>query len=163
MAPKRKSPPAEKSKHLKSGITANLEVSEASGVLEHMVIPVVAERLQVGKRQVISGKVAVHKTVEERLETVTLPLQSETVDVKRIPIGEVLSQPTVSRQEGDTLVIPVLEEVLVTEKRFRLIEEIHITTKRTQRDEVQEVMLRREKVRLERNGEEISIEALKAS
>jgi uncharacterized protein (TIGR02271 family) len=145
-------------------MAADKQVREFSTLVEttdpqiEEVVPVVEEQLQVGKRQVVAGKVKLVKTVEERLETVTIPLQKETLEVKRVPVNEVMSQPVGSRQEGDTLIIPVFEEVVVVEKRYRLLEEIHITTHRTVHDEVQEVVLRAEKVRLERNGEEVEIE-----
>jgi uncharacterized protein (TIGR02271 family) len=145
-------------------MAADKQVREFSTLVENTdpqieeVVPVVEEQLQVGKRQVVAGKVKLVKTVEERLETVTIPLQKETLEVKRVPVNEVMSQPVGSRQEGDTLIIPVFEEVVVVEKRYRLLEEIHITTHRTVHDEVQEVVLRAEKVRLERNGEEVEIE-----
>jgi uncharacterized protein (TIGR02271 family) len=130
------------------GLNALLDNSE-------YVVPVIQEQLQVGKRRVITGQVKIHKTIEEHLETLDIPLLRETVEVKRVPIGEVVSQPASTRQEGDTLIIPVFEEVLVIEKRFHLIEEIHVTTKQTQRREVQKVLLRREKVLLERDGKEV--------
>jgi uncharacterized protein (TIGR02271 family) len=145
-------------------MAADKQVREFSTLVEttdpqiEEVVPVVEEQLQVGKRQVVASKVKLVKTVEERLETVTIPLQKETLEVKRVPVNEVMSQPVGSRQEGDTLIIPVFEEVVVVEKRYRLLEEIHITTHRTVHDEVQEVVLRAEKVRLERNGEEVEIE-----
>jgi uncharacterized protein (TIGR02271 family) len=100
--------------------------------------------------------VTLHKTVEEHLETVDLPLQRETVEVKRVPLGEVVSQPSSTRQESDTLIIPVFEEVLVVEKRYRLVEEIHIRTQRTEHREVLQVTLRREKVTLERDRKEMA-------
>lgn len=40
----------------------------------NVVIPVVEEQLKLGKRQVVTGRVTLHKTVEEYLETVDLPL-----------------------------------------------------------------------------------------
>jgi uncharacterized protein (TIGR02271 family) len=123
-----------------------------------IIIPIVQEQLQVEKRQVVKGKVRLHKTVEEYLETVTLPLQSETIEVVRVPKGETVREARGSRQEGDTLILPIYEEVLVVEKQLRLVEEVHITTKRTQHDEVREVLLRQEKVRLERDGKELYVE-----
>jgi uncharacterized protein (TIGR02271 family) len=124
--------------------------------LDTIVIPVVEEHLKLGKRHVITGRVTLHKTVEEYLETVDLPLLRETVEVTRVPLGEVVSQPSSTRQEGDTLIIPVFEEILVVEKRYRLIEEIHVRTERTEHHNPQQVVLRREKVTLERDGKEVN-------
>lgn len=132
-----------------------LQTASEHAETSSITIPVVHEYLQVGKRLVLKSKVRLHKTVEEHLETVSLPLQSETVEVVRVPKDEMVGKASDSRQEGDTLILPVYEEVLVVEKRLRLVEEIHITTKRTERNEVQEVLLRQEKVRLERDGKKL--------
>jgi stress response protein YsnF len=61
-----------------------------------------------------------------------------------------LAEAPSARQEGDTLIIPVLEEVLVVEKRVRIKEEIHVT--RTAREEPYRatVALRSEQVAVER-------------
>jgi uncharacterized protein (TIGR02271 family) len=147
------------SKNMAKTKKASAQVAEmASGRSEEVVVPVAEEHLQVDKRPVVKGKLKLVKSVEERLESVTVPLQRETFQVKRVPINEVVSQPTGSRQEGDTLIIPVFEEFVVVEKRYRLVEEIHVVRSQTTRDEVQDVVVRRERVRLERDGEEVVIE-----
>jgi uncharacterized protein (TIGR02271 family) len=137
--------------------TVALAASEAVEQSEATVIPVVHEHLQIGKRQVVKSKVKLHKTVEEHLETTTLSLQSESVDIVRVPKDEIVSAAAGSRREDDTLILPIYEEVLMVEKRLRLVEEIHITMKKTVRDEVQKVLLRQEKVRLEKDGKELSL------
>lgn len=43
----------------------------------------------------------------------------------------------------------------MVEKRYRLIEEIHVKTERTEHHDPQQIMLRREKVTLERDGKEV--------
>lgn len=92
------------------------------------VVPVVEESLTVGKRTVDQGGYRVVKTVRSRDEVVDEPLVTHTVHVERRPIGRLLPsmEAPASRQEGDTLIIPVVEEVLVTEKRLMLKEELHI-------------------------------------
>lgn len=139
---------------LSSELTENVitRVSE-DAVTADVVIPVAHEVLRVDKQQVLKGKVRVHKTVEEHLETVNLPLQSETIEIVRISKDEIVNEPSRPKQEGDTLILPIYEEVLVVEKRLRLVEEVHITTKRSERQETHEVLLRQEKVRLERDDE----------
>jgi stress response protein YsnF len=51
--------------------------------------------------------------------------------------------------EGDTLVIPVLEEVLVLEKRVRLKEEVRVTRRAHREQSTQHVRLNSEEVSLE--------------
>ena len=93
-----------------------------------VVIPVIEESLIVEKRIVDKGGYRIVKTVNVREEWVDEPLISQTQHVERRPIGRLLStmEPPPSRQEGDTLIISVVEEVLVTEKRLMLKEELHI-------------------------------------
>ncbi len=138
-------------------VTQQENINSESTDGEVIVIPLAREHLQVSKRQVVGGKLKLHKTVEERLETLSVPLQTESLEVVRVPKGEIVAEATSPRQEGDTLILPIYEEVVVVEKRLRLIEEVHITTKRAERNEVREVLLRQEKVRLEKDGREIAL------
>jgi uncharacterized protein (TIGR02271 family) len=129
------------------------EESETSS----FAISVAHERLQVSKRQVLKSKVKVHKTVEEHLETVNLPLQRESVEIVRVPKDEIVTEASGSRREGDTLILPIYEEVLVVEKRLRLVEEVHVKTKTIWHHDVREVLLRQEKVKLERDGKKLEV------
>jgi hypothetical protein len=58
------------------------------------------------------------------------PLFRENCDIKRVPMKRLLDKPAEPRQEGDTLIVPLMEEVLVLEKRLLLREELHITRRR---------------------------------
>lgn len=114
------------------------------------VIPVVEEALEIGRREVETGRVRVTKLVREAQELVDLPVHTDEVHVERVPIGRIVNGPVGSRQEGDTLILPVVEEVLVVEKRLRLVEEVRITRKRTEARNPQTVTLRKEEVQIER-------------
>lgn len=114
------------------------------------VIPVVAEALRVEKRAVETGRVRVTKVVQEREEVVDESLMQEQVDIRRVPINRVVTGPVATRQEGDTLIIPLVEEVLVVEKRLMVTEEIHITKQQIETHKPQQVTLRWEEVSIER-------------
>lgn len=119
---------------------------------ERVTIPVVQEQLSVGKRLVESGRgVRVKKAVTTREQTVNEPLLRQELSVERRPVGTVVdgSQVPQTRYEGNTLVVPVLEEVLVVEKRLRLKEEIRITRRESRYPETQKVTLRSEHVTVE--------------
>jgi hypothetical protein len=60
------------------------------------------------------------------------PLFSEDVSVERVPVNRIISGPAQTRQEGDTTIIPVVEEVITVQKRLFLREEVRITRKRTE-------------------------------
>jgi uncharacterized protein (TIGR02271 family) len=115
-----------------------------------VVIPVIVEELAVQKRTVETGRVRVTKTVHERQELVDEPLLEEKVVVERVPISRIVDAAPAVRQEGDVLVVPVLEEVLVVEKRLLLKEEIRITRTRVEAHHPQQVTLRSEEAVVER-------------
>lgn len=119
-------------------------------ITEATVIPVVAEELDITKRTVETGKVRIRKTVREHEETVDEPLLQEEVHVERVPVHQVIEQPLKVRYEGNTMIIPVFEEVLVVEKRLMLKEELHVTKHQTTHHEPQQITVRHEEVNVER-------------
>jgi uncharacterized protein (TIGR02271 family) len=131
------------------------EAGDASG--ERIVIPVLQEEMQVHKRVVDTGRgVRVHKTVQEHQEQVDVELMSDTLDVERVPIGQFVDAAAlpVTRQEGDVMIVPVFEEVLVVEKRMRLVEEVRISRRQQARTANQNVVLRSEQVSIEHFDEQ---------
>lgn len=90
-------------------------------------VPLLEEELVLDKRQKETGRVRVHARVVESEALIEDSLLRESVEVERVPIGRVVESPPDPRREGETLIIPVLEEVLVIEKRLMLKEELRIT------------------------------------
>lgn len=115
-----------------------------------LVVPVLAEELAIDRRVVTTGVVRVEKRVHEREELVDTAVTREHVQVDRVPVGQFVDAPPAIRHEGETLVIPVLEEVLVVEKRLRLKEEIRVTRQRVTEPAPERVVLRFEEVVVER-------------
>jgi len=64
---------------------------------------------------------------------------SEGYTIERVPIGRIVPSTPEQRQEGDTLVLPVVEEILVSEKKILLQEEIRITRRRQAVTEIRQV------------------------
>jgi len=117
-----------------------------------VVIPVVEETLSVGKRIVEGGGVRIVKSVITEEATVEEPTVHEAATVDRIAINRLLGpgeELPKSRREGDTLIIPIFEEVVITEKRMRITEELHILLTRTETVTPQTTTIRREQVRIE--------------
>lgn len=125
-----------------------------------LVVPVVAEELEVQKRVVETGKVRITKVVQEREAVVDEPLLGEEVEVERVLMQRVVEGPIPVRYEDDTVIVSILEEVLVVEKRLMLKEELHIRKRRFETHQPQQVTLRHEEARLERlnNRDEQKIE-----
>jgi len=121
-----------------------------------LVIPVVHEQLVIKKRSVEREHVRIKTTVSSTEKVVNVPLVKEELQVERVPIGRTVDTKEEPRQEGDTLVVPVYEEVLVVEKRLLLREEIRVTRVRREEQATQRVTLRGENVAIERSDHERS-------
>ena len=113
-------------------------------------IPVVEEELQVDRRVVETGRVRVAKRIHEDTVDVELPSEHEDVEVRRVAVNRPVDAPVATRQDGDTLIVPVHEEVTVLTRQLVLAEEIHITRRRRTTQATQRVTLRREQVSVER-------------
>jgi uncharacterized protein (TIGR02271 family) len=134
-------------------MTNHLVQPPGTGAVPELVIPVVEEQLRIAKRVVETGSgVRVHKTVSEHAHAIDETLFQEAVDVRRVSVDRIvaLADAPVARQEGDTLIVPILEEVLVVERRLRIKEEVHITRTRSNARHTDTVVLKSEQVAIER-------------
>lgn len=126
----------------------------ASQTTDERVIPVVAEELDVRKQTVQTGGVRVHRRVLEHEEEIDMPLMREHVQVRRVLLDRDVEGPMPIRKEGDTIVIPVVEEVIVISRRYRLKEEVYVTkTAREERHQERVVVRRQEAVVQEFDGD----------
>jgi len=117
-----------------------------------MTFPVMEEDVKVGKRVVDTGRgVRIHKTVSVREQVLDQPLLQDRLDVEHVQIGKVVAESDLpqTRYEGDTLVVPVMEEVLVVQKQLLLKEEVRITRRREPVRKPETVTLRTEHVQVE--------------
>lgn len=115
------------------------------------IIPVLKEEIKVTKKVIDTGVVNISKTIKESTEHIDIPLFREEIIVNRVPKNELIdTMPAASRYEGDIMIIPVLKEVAVVEKRMMLVEEIHISKIKTEKTETQEVVVRKEEVNITR-------------
>jgi uncharacterized protein (TIGR02271 family) len=114
-----------------------------------IVIPIVAEEVVVG-RETNHERVRLKKSVRTRDELVELDVQRDEVEVERVAIERVVDEPPRVRVEGDTTIIPVIEEVLVVQKRLVLKEEIRVRKRRTTDRRRLRVPVRAEEVAIER-------------
>lgn len=123
---------------------------------ETLTVPLHREELRVGTRVVDTGRgVRIHKTVSEHPHHIDETLHYDELDVRHVIVDRIvpLFKAPVARQEGDTLIVPVVEEVLVTERRLRIKEEVHITRTKRTRTQSGTVMLREEDIVVERFDE----------
>ena len=120
---------------------------------EPHVIPVIQEEMQIGTRLVDTGRgMRIHKTVAETPHVIEQPLMQDDFTVEHVLHDQVIENAEIpkARYEGQTLVIPVMEEVLVVQKQLRMKEEIRITRVQRQVSTTQTVILKSEQVQVER-------------
>lgn len=120
-----------------------------------IVLPIIEEEIVVGKREVERGRFRLTKQVTERDVLVDHPLMQEHVNVERVPVNQMVDTPPDIRYEGDTMIVPVLEEVVVVEVRLMVREEIRITRQREQVHQPQHVTLRREEMKIDSIADDI--------
>jgi stress response protein YsnF len=127
-------------------------VTRVAKKLEHdrEVIPLVEERAVILKRKKVTSGLRVRTVVRESEEVIDQPLTTDEIEVERVPVDRWVEAPVPIRQEGETTIITLLEEVTVVEKRLRATEEVRITRRRTTRQAAQHVTLRREEAVVER-------------
>lgn len=121
--------------------------SNVSG--RHLVVPLIVEELEIEKRQVETGRVRISKVVHEREEVIDEPLLHEEVSIARVPINRFVDEAIPIRYEGDTMIVSLLEEVPVVEKRLMLKEELRITKRQVEAHKPVRVTLRSEEATVE--------------
>jgi uncharacterized protein (TIGR02271 family) len=112
-------------------------------------IPVAEEKVQVNKRTTQTGAIRIRKVIQEREEVVDEPLLQQQVNIERVQVNRFVEKPVAIRQHNETTIIPVMEEIVVVEKRLLLKEELHITTVTETVRKPQKVSLRNEEVKVE--------------
>ena len=123
------------------------------GTVSEVVIPVVEETARIEKRVVEAGRVRVSTHTDTIEQVLRESLRGDAVGVTRVSINRTIAEGEVApqvRDEGGVTIIPVLEEVLVVEKRLVLKEEVHIRRTTSGEDVEVPVTLRRQRAVVER-------------
>jgi stress response protein YsnF len=113
-------------------------------------VAVVAERAVVSKRKKLTGSVRVRTITHQHEDVVDTPLHTEWVSEERVRLDHWLEKPIPIRQEGDTTIITLHEEVVVVEKRLKATEEVRLTRRRATRSAPERITLRRQEALIER-------------
>lgn len=117
------------------------------------VVPLVEDEFRVDTREVVTGRVRLRTVTDTAEELVRQELQGTRADVERVPAnrvladGEALPSP---RTEGNVVIVPVVEEMLVVEKRLVLKEEVRITLHDTKEIAEVPVTVRKQRAVVER-------------
>lgn len=116
-------------------------------------VPLHEEVLAVTTHVAERGRVRIHKTVETVPHEETVSVGRDEVSVERVSVGRIVDRAPAPRWEGETLIVPLVDEVLVVEKRLRVREELRITRTRVAEQRTVREDLRREVADIETTGE----------
>lgn len=108
-----------------------------------------AEEIAVARRSV-ERRVQVHVRTVTREHPVDELLTHERVEIERVAIGRPVDTIPDDREEGDTTVIPVVEEVVVVQRQLVLREELRIRRVRVTEHHRETVSLRVQEAAIER-------------
>ena len=110
----------------------------------------VEEELAIGKRAVQSGEVLIRKTVETERVRRPVTRVREEVEVERRPVERAAGAADVDIRE-DEVRVPIMEEVVVVEKRPVVKEEVVIKKRAVEETEEVEADLRKERIEVDRD------------
>jgi len=117
---------------------------------DQLVVPIHAEELSVAKRRVITGQVKVGTVTRESEQLIEELLEHQHVEIERIAIGKQVDRAPEVREEGDTLIIPILEEIVVVERRLLLKEEVRVRRIREKQPYQERVVIRKQEAVIKR-------------
>jgi stress response protein YsnF len=126
------------------------QLKDGARTVSEEVVPLVEEAASVQKRQIVTGRVRVQLVTDTVEELAQADVRHETVEVTHVPIDRVVETAPAMRTEGDVTIVPVVEEMVVVEKRLVLREELHLR-RRVETETVEvPVTLRKQRAVVER-------------
>ena len=127
--------------------------------MDQVVIPLHAEEVSIGTKQVATGHVKVSTVTNSRQQLVEQLLHSERVEVERVPMGQVVEKIPDLRTEGDITIIPVVEETVVVQKQLVLKEEVRVRRIHETQNYRESVVLRQQEAVITRVPEDTNPDA----
>ena len=106
------------------------------------VLQLHAEQIKINRQVRETGHVTVSTTTRTHDHLVDELLTSERVEIEHVVIDRMVDEVPAVREEGDTIIIPIVEEVVVVERRLMLKKEVRITRVRSVHRHHETVQLR---------------------
>jgi uncharacterized protein (TIGR02271 family) len=125
-------------------------------------ILLVQEHLTVDKQAVETGRVRIRTVIDEKLVRVAEDLERDDVTIERVAINREVAEPPRTREEDGVLIVPIVEEVVVVEKRLVLKEELHVRRNRKREPVDAAVRVKSMRAEIERFAPDEPIEAAAA-
>lgn len=115
------------------------------------VVPVVEERIQVGKRQILTGGIRLHSYVTQKPVQADVQLREEHVTVERRPTNRPVTATDQPFQERNVEVTETAEQPVVS-KEARVVEEVVVGKTAQQRTHTVRDTVKRTDVQVEKVG-----------
>lgn len=113
-------------------------------------IPIIEEEVQLHRRTVDAATVRLDVRIAQELARVEELLLREEVEITRTPVRRDVDAPEQPRWEGEVLVVPVMEEVLVVRKQLRVTEEVRVARRQSHAPVEQTVPLAKQSLHVAR-------------
>lgn len=121
---------------------------------DELRLPMVEESVSIQRRDVETDRIRVRTVVDAEDVLVEEQLHVGQLDVVRESVEREVAEAPAPYREGDTLIIPVVEERLVIEKRLFVVEELRITSTSLEKAVQIPVSLRRTRAIVERDDQD---------
>jgi uncharacterized protein (TIGR02271 family) len=118
------------------------------------VLQVATETVSIEKQAHRTGTVRVRTETETVQELASIVLDRQDVEIERVAFNREITEAPPVRTEGDVTIIPVVEEIVVVEKRLILKEELHVRRRVTSEKQDIPVTLRKQHAIVERENHE---------
>src|ERR1700732_2471856 len=117
---------------------------------EDLHIPLHVEEVSVSRRETEKGNVQIALITGAREQLIDEGLTHVRVEIERVPIGQTIEVVPPIGQEDDITIIPVVEEVVVVERRLVLKEEIRVRRVSTKEQHQETLVLRQQEALITR-------------
>ena len=124
----------------------------ADRVDDEQVIALQSEHLDFSKKRIVTGEVEVSTMTRLHDAVVDEVLTSQHASIERVPVGRVISTVPEIREEDGVLIIPVIEEIVVVERRLVLKEEVRISRSTSTQRHRETVTLRQQEAVIQRKA-----------
>jgi uncharacterized protein (TIGR02271 family) len=116
-----------------------------------IVVPIAREEAQVGRKIVETERVTVEARPVTREVDIDVDLAREELEIERVPVNRYVDQTPAVRAEGDVTILPIVEEVVVVEKRLLLKEEVYVRKRRHVETKTLHIPVREQTVQINRS------------
>ena len=115
-------------------------------------IPLHVEEDSVSRREIKKANVRIALITGTREQLIDEELTHVRVEIERVPIGRTVDVVPPISHEGDITIIPVVEEMVVVERRLVLKEEVRVRRVSTKEQHQETVVLRQQEAVVTREG-----------